>query len=1232
MNEHDGCTAVCGTTLGNGLIPLRDIACHVVVQEYMAVCFELFGALERVICDEACENQGGFDPQLDDDIWFGINPDLKDDEEDFLTPPDASPNFQRPEPRPPPPYCILVGGCERSPGGPGSGGGGSGGGGSGGGGGGGGGPGDANYIRARWWRDRFDTNVKEKARVYGDPHIATVDGVTWSCMVRGELWYILDSGPMNLQVQIRHIQCGTLGASCAVAVAATEDNVPVLEFDARGGGSLASRLLIDGIPFGGADPDLDVRIFDDLNGLDVTFPSGAKLSIVVFPDVTGALEGPVLSVQFAFPRAFRNDLRGLIGNFNDDKFDDKVTRDGTDVVLTSDDPLIRGLEEDYNVCQTWCTSSSESLFFSGDHDVYDALCGETNFFIPNAEQVAAENETIFHLCCYEISCVIDYFATNSTEFALATRAFVESRWRDDVLEALYDVTSGNFWTSATNWLIGDPCADRWEGVYCASAVGRCPDDTLTEIVVGVQLNRKNLTGLYLPEDLAGLSDLDFLDLGGNNIAAEIPPVYGNFTNLHVLLLESNGLYGEIPPELDQPDLHLVRLDDNFLQGMIPLGWCMEATKPAELYLYHPDACFPDPEFRVFDGNNLCQPPECDTNVIRLCPVAAQEQAALAAIFHLANGLNWDAQAGWLNGDPCHQCWAGITCARDASEFHFKELTGLDLEEQPLNIDLNLLLPSILDLYDLDTLVLRNTGLVGVLPGDLPLVMTKLDLASNNIHGTIPVSYRDLPLDQVFLQGNDLTGPVPWCASQPAILVLQDAASPGSNLGLCIPPDCPLDDVGGVVARCDGALTSPTSEPSATPTTSPSATPSSEPSSEPSATPTISPSGSPSSSEPTPVPTTTSIATFVSKQTGRSSREFFGTQVSTTGDYVAVASRTFFRPGSAYVYERTSPTTYDLEATLGGPANINFGYDVAIDGTVLAVGAANGLNAANVNTGTVSVYRIGEGMDPPRLITTLIPDDGDPGDNFGLSVAASSGPGTKYILVGAALHDRPLSNMGAVYAYRSLDASGESWTLSAKLQPDDGSFTSQFGAAVALDGSIAVIGAQGAAKAYVFQTTDAGVSWTQVTRLLPAQPANLFGRSVAIAGDIVVVGDQRDTPSNDAGGATVYRFDGTWSFVTDFQPTNVAANDNFGISVGVLGDLIAVGAYGDDIGFPDSGTVYLFRLLTNDVDQLDMVTAPDPGESDNFGFDLAIRENVLVVGARCQNSCTGAAYIFSIQDM
>ena len=113
--------------------------------------------------------------------------------------------------------------------------------------------------------------------------------------------------------------------------------------------------------------------------------------------------------------------------------------------------------------------------------------------------------------------------------------------------------------------------------------------------------------------------------------------------------------------------------------------------------------------------------------------------------------------------------------------------------------------------------------------------------------------------------------------------------------------------------------------------------------------------------------------------------------------------------------------------------------------------------------------------------------------------------------------------------------------------------------------------------YVFVSTDAGVTWSAVQKLLPPPGSDglTFGGNLALADNALVVGaTQDDTIATNAGAAYVYvaaGVAGMWSEHLKLLAADGAAGDSFGgyVSASAAGTVI-VGAASDDAMGTGSG--------------------------------------------------------------
>ena len=155
----------------------------------------------------------------------------------------------------------------------------------------------------------------------------------------------------------------------------------------------------------------------------------------------------------------------------------------------------------------------------------------------------------------------------------------------------------------------------------------------------------------------------------------------------------------------------------------------------------------------------------------------------------------------------------------------------------------------------------------------------------------------------------------------------------------------------------------------------------------------------------------------------------------------------------------------------------------------------------------------------------------------------------------------------------------------------------------------------------------------------------FGRSVAIAGDTLVIGassedskatgvdgDQSDNSTENTGAVYVFTRSGsTWSQQAYLKASNSDESDLFGGSVAIAGDTVVVGATGEssnafgvngdqsDNSANRAGAVYVFTRSGNVWTQQAYLKASNTESSDVFGDFVAISADTVVVGASGEES-------------
>ena len=225
-----------------------------------------------------------------------------------------------------------------------------------------------------------------------------------------------------------------------------------------------------------------------------------------------------------------------------------------------------------------------------------------------------------------------------------------------------------------------------------------------------------------------------------------------------------------------------------------------------------------------------------------------------------------------------------------------------------------------------------------------------------------------------------------------------------------------------------------------------------------------------------------------------------------------------------------------------------------------------------------------------------------------------------------------NSQGYVHIYEK-SASGIDFIK--KITASDGEASDLFGISVALSGDILVVGSQNKTvgsnffqgAAYVFSRNQGGTNnWGLVKKVVASDGAanDFFGHSVAINGNNIAVGAYQ---RNGKIGA-VYLYSKTqggannWGETQILTPSDGAANDYFGHSLALNSTTIAVGANGAQA---NKGAVYLYNISNGS--ETKKLVAADGASSDEFGYSLALNENFLLVGARNNTAYQGAAYLF-----
>ncbi len=229
---------------------------------------------------------------------------------------------------------------------------------------------------------------------------------------------------------------------------------------------------------------------------------------------------------------------------------------------------------------------------------------------------------------------------------------------------------------------------------------------------------------------------------------------------------------------------------------------------------------------------------------------------------------------------------------------------------------------------------------------------------------------------------------------------------------------------------------------------------------------------------------------------------------------------------------------------------------------------------------------------------------------------------------------PANHAGTVHVFMR-SASGE-WVEQATVTSSSVTLGDGFGNSLAVAGDVMVVGAPKAENsrgaAYVFERN--GGAWREVARLVPesAREGARFGAAVAIGGADVFVG--MPGARNRSGSVLAYRKGAAgWAQAAMLAPGNIAQGDEFGASIAARGDRLVVGGPGPlpTALFggqpPRPGAAWIFTRGTDGSWRSEARLAPEQGPS-SFGQQVVLAGDDVLISAPFAGQAVGAVVRFS----
>eukprot|EP00956_Cyclotella_meneghiniana_P001294 scaffold1399_cov48-Cyclotella_meneghiniana.AAC.6 len=327
---------------------------------------------------------------------------------------------------------------------------------------------------------------------------------------------------------------------------------------------------------------------------------------------------------------------------------------------------------------------------------------------------------------------------------------------------------------------------------------------------------------------------------------------------------------------------------------------------------------------------------------------------------------------------------------------------------------------------------------------------------------------------------------------------------------------------------------------------------------------------------------------------------------------------------------------------GAAADDQSGYSVSLsgDGSVLAIGAYGNSNGNGSGSGHVRVFK----LDTNGWTQVGQDIDGEAADDqSGYSVSLSADGNV--LAIGAPYNAGNNGNQSGHVRVFKLDTN--SWTqVGEDIDGEAAGDRSGHSVSLSGDGNVLAIGAYGnngnngsnSGHVRVYRLVDN--SWTQVGEDIDGEAANDWsGHSVSLSGDgnVLAIGATgNDANGNlESGHVRVFKLvNNSWTQVGE-DIDGEAAYDGSAISMSLSsdGNVLAIGADGNDGNGSSSGHVRVFKLVNNGWTQVgEDIDGEAAGDGSGRSVSLSSDGNVLAIGASLNDgngSSSGHVRVFKL---
>lgn len=305
---------------------------------------------------------------------------------------------------------------------------------------------------------------------------------------------------------------------------------------------------------------------------------------------------------------------------------------------------------------------------------------------------------------------------------------------------------------------------------------------------------------------------------------------------------------------------------------------------------------------------------------------------------------------------------------------------------------------------------------------------------------------------------------------------------------------------------------------------------------------------------------------------------------------------------------------------------HFGISFDLEGDLAVVGADRASHTGLSDAGAAYLFmREGLGFSQVAKLTAL---NAQANALFGVSLDLNE----KTLVVGAPGEE----DHGAAYVFVW---NGKGMKLQARLVASDAAAGDLFGRTVAISGERILVGALGdshsgmraAGSAYVFVRS--GDRWFEEQKLVPDRPRQqgAFGSSAILDGNTALISSFIESTGD--GSVHAFQRQGrSWYQVQELSVPEASRGGGFGVRLALLGkSLIVTAPANDHSGMVNAGTAHLFERASVDGPfvQASSITGSNPWEEAWFGSGADMSDDLAVVSASSPRSKeTGLAFVYT----